>query len=165
MAPAWFQRMLGQQQQYVPPPLPPGAQVQQTFAGSVMSGRRPGWGAQIGLTDVGMFASPMNVTGATRMLGLGARAVGVPGFGGVNYLVKRAVPEPVFIPYSQMTSVAPGTGPGLFSPPTVRVQTPEQMYEFGTTGTLWTLSRSQQAVQARDQLQAQLMAARAAGGS
>jgi hypothetical protein len=164
MAPRWLQKSLGQEQQYIPPPLPPDAQIQQTYAGSMMSGRGLGWGGELGVTDTGIYASPMNVRGAQRVVGLVARAGGVPGFGGINYLVNRAVPEPVFIPYSEMTSVGPGSGPGFFSPPTVRVQTPAQMYEFGPTGRLWVLSRSQQALQARNQFLAQVAAARAARG-
>jgi len=150
--------MLGQEQHYLPPPLPPGEQVQQTFAGSTMLGRRLGYGAQVALYDNHLALSPMNVTGAQRILGLGARAVGVPGFGGVNYLINQAKPEPQAIPYSDITSVTPGTGPSFFSPPTVRVQTTQGNYELGVTGGLWTLNRSQQAVQARNELLAQLAA-------
>jgi len=156
VAPQWFQKMLGQEQHYITPPLPPGEQVQQTFAGSTMSGRRLGWGAEVGLYDNHLAVSPMNVSGAQRILGLGARAVGIPGFGGVNFLINQAKPEPQAIPYSDITSVAPGSGPGLFSPPTVRVQTTQGNYELGVTGDLWAFNRSQRAVQARNALLSQL---------
>jgi hypothetical protein len=124
----------------------------------MMSGRGPGWGAQLGLTPNYLSVSPMNVTGAQRILGLGARAVGVPGFGGVNSLINGVKPQPFAIPYSDIRSVTPGTGPGLFSPPTVRVQTTQGAYEFGVTGNLWALSASRQAVQARNQMIAALAA-------
>ncbi len=124
-----------------------------------MLGRRLGWGAEVGLYDSHVGVSPMNVEGAQRILGLGARAVGIPGFGGVNYLINQAKPEPQAIPYSEIASVTPGSGPGLFSPPTVRIQTTQgDNYEIGVTGNLWALSRSQQAVQARNQLLAELAA-------
>ncbi len=110
MAPSWLAKMLGQEQQYEMPTLPPGERVQQTLTGSVMSGRRPGFGAQIvvGQSNVGL--APVNTAGAQKLLGLGARAAGVSGWGAANSLINLAKPEPVVIPRSTITSVSPGTG-------------------------------------------------------
>lgn len=156
---SFLRKLLGQEQDYVAPPLPPGEQVQQTYAAAMMMGRaRVGMGAQVGVCNDHLALSPMNVTGAQRMLGLGARAVGIPGFGGVNYLINQAKPDPQLIPYSDITAVTPGSGPGLFSPPTVRIQTTQGSHEVGVTGNLWALNRSQQALQARNQLLADLAA-------
>jgi hypothetical protein len=141
----FLRQLLGQQHDYIPPPLPPGEQMLQTYADSMMSGRSPGYGAQVGLTPNHLVVSPMNVTGARRILGAGARIVGVPGFGGINYLLGRATPQPLAIPYSDIVQTAQGT------------------YQLGVTGNLWALSQSKQALQARNQLLTSSLHARAWG--
>ena len=121
-----------------------------------MSGRGPGWGARLDITDRHVSASPMNVTGAQRGLGALAHVAGVSGFGGVNSLVNLSKPEPLAIPFSEIKSVARGSGPGFYSPPTARIETTNGTIDVGVTGSLWAFSRGKTALTARDEFVAQL---------
>ena len=115
-----------------------------------MSGRGPSYGAELGITDNYLTVSPINTKGAQRLLGLGAHAAGVHGFGGVNQAINLAKPDPQMIPLSEITSVSAGSGRGYFSPPTARIETTRGEYEFGVAGDIWTRNGSSRARDARD---------------
>lgn len=142
---------MGQQQDYVAAPSIAQEQARQSYAGNVMSGRGPGWGTRLDITDTHVGVSPLNVTGAQRGLGVVAHVAGISGYGGVNALINHAKPDPLAIPLSEITSVAPGSGPGLFSPPTARIETTTGPVDVGVTGSIWSRSRSKTALTARDE--------------
>lgn len=151
-----LRQLMSQQQDFVEAPAAAKEQTHESFAGNIMSGRGPRWGARLDITDGHLAASPMNVQGAQRGLGVIAHAAGVSGFGGVNGLINQAKPEPLAIPLSEITSVSPGSEGGWFSPPTARIETTEGSFDVGVTGSLWAPSRSKAALDARDEFVAQL---------
>jgi hypothetical protein len=147
---------MGQETDYIEAPAVATETTHETFTGSIMSGRSPSWGAQLGITDGHLGVSPLNTQGAQRGLGAAAHVAGISGFGGINAAINTIKPDPLAIPFSEITSVSAGSEAGLFSPPTARIETTSGSYDVGVTGSLWTRSRSDKAREARDDFVSQL---------
>jgi hypothetical protein len=155
---SYLRRLLGQETDFIQPPLPPEENVTETVNGSVR-GVGGGWGAQLALTPNYLTVNPMNTNSAQRGLGLVAHAAGIHGFGGVNVAINRSKPEPLAIPLDDIVSVSPGRGAGFFSPPTARITTRDgSTQELGVLGgsSLLRPNRSPKTTVARDDLVARL---------
>jgi hypothetical protein len=151
---SFVRSVLGQESDFVPPPLPPGETIRESVNGSVLGGRAGGWGAQLQLTPNYLTVNPMNVNSAQRGLGLMSHLVGIHGFGGVNAAINRAKPEPLAIPLHEIEAVSPGSGAGYFSPPTALITTRDgSVTELGVLGgsTVFRPNKSRKTTEARDE--------------
>ena len=117
-----------------------------------MSRRTPAVGAQVQLAANELAIAPMNTTGAQRILGASGRLAGASSVGTFAKLLgASAENRGRTISSREITAVSPGTGRGVLSPPTVRIETRDgHAQEIGIAASLFSPNWSRANVSARD---------------
>jgi hypothetical protein len=137
-------RMFGLPKYNRPAPEPNEMTAFSTPAALVTARGRPVVGGVLDATNEGLIFSPVDTSAPRRILVGMARAGGVTGAGVANRIFERTpAVQPQRIPWSDVTSVHPGTGPGILSPPTLEVErTGADVLRVGVVHDPWAPNRS-----------------------